>query len=251
MENVARWKWHVRGNWNPREDRIPSAVCLAILWIGMIGGFGLDAKRFLGQHPPFLLHLHATVFTIWMFLITAQVLLVLRDRVDLHRKLGWLLVAWACLMGVMGPVGLYTSVMMYVKAHGVVPDPFMAIQILDISSFLVLLAIGIALRKNAAAHKRMMILSSAALASPGFSRLLGYFYPTDPSRPLFFLVNVYYGNILIVVLMLGWDLYRSRLVRSHVIASIALLACMCFNSFLFFWKPWSDLTMRWVTAWAR
>jgi hypothetical protein len=217
----------------------------------MIGGFGLDAKRFLGQHPPLALHLHATVFTVWMFLLTAQVLLVVRDRVDLHRKLGWFLVAWACLMGVMGPVGLYTSVMMYVKAHGPFPDPFMCVQILDISSFLVLLAIGIALRKNSAAHKRMMILSSAALASPGFSRFLGYFYPADPQTPFRFLLNVYYGNILLVVLMLGWDLYRGRLIRSHVIASFSLLACLNLNSLLFFWKPWSDLTLRWVTAWAK
>ena len=35
VEKVARWKWQVRGNWNPREDRIPSAVWLGILWSGM------------------------------------------------------------------------------------------------------------------------------------------------------------------------------------------------------------------------
>jgi hypothetical protein len=30
-------------------------------------------------------------------------------------------------MGVMGPVGLYTAVMMHVKAHGPGPDPFMSV----------------------------------------------------------------------------------------------------------------------------
>ncbi len=251
LEQVARWKWHVRGNWNPREDRIPSIVWLGILWIGMLLGFGLDARRFLGLHPPLALHLHAAVFTIWMFLLTVQVLLVVRDRVDIHRKLGWFLAAWACLMGVMGPVGLYTAVMMHVRKHGPGPDPFMCVQLLDISSFLVLLAIGISLRRNPAAHKRLMILSSAALASPGFSRFLGYVYPASPTTSLLFLVNVYYGNILLIVLMLGWDLYRGRLIRSHVIASIALFVCLCLNSFLFFWPPWSDLTFRWITAWAK
>ena len=251
MPRVARWKWHVRGNWNPSEDRISSAVWLGILWIGMLLGFGLDAKRFLGQHPPFLLHLHATVFTGWMFLITAQVLLVIRNRVDLHRKLGWFLIAWACLMGVMGPVGVYTSVMLDVKAHGIGPDPFLCVQILDTICFLVLLAIGIALRKNAAAHKRMMILSSVALASPGFSRITGYLFPNVPGTPFLFLLNAYYGNILLVALMLGWDIYHGRLIRSCVIASMTLVACMCFNSVLFFWTPWSDLTLQWVTAWAK
>ena len=64
-------------------------------------------------------------------------------------------------------------------------------------------------------------------------------------------LNAYYGNILLVALMLGWDLYRGRLIRSYVIASMTLVACMFFNSILFFWKPWSDLTLRWVTAWAK
>ena len=250
MEKVARWKWHVRGNWNPREDRIPSAIWLGILWRGMLLGFGTDAKRFLGQHPPLLLHLHATVFTIWMFLLTAQVLLVVRDRVDVHRKLGWFLVAWACLMGVMGPVGIYTAVMMQVRAHGPFPNPFLVINFVDLVVFLVLLAIGIALRKNSAAHKRMMILSTVALADPGFNRFIGYFYPDDPPNSFLNFFHVFYGNLLLVALMLGWDFFRGRLIRSHVLASVSLLACMYFASVLYYWKPWSDLTLKWVTAWA-
>jgi hypothetical protein len=222
-----------------------------MLWIGMLLGFGLDAKRFLGQHPPFLLHLHATVFTLWMFLITAQVLLVVRNRVDIHRKLGWLLVAWACLMGVMGPVAAYTAVMVRTKAHGPSPDPFLSVQIIDIGSFLILLAIGIGLRKNPAAHKRMMILSSVALSAPGFARFLRYVYPTEAHTPFHFLLITYYGDILLVVLMLSWDLYRGRLVRAHVLASISLLACWCLSSVFYFWQPWSDLTLLWVTAWAK
>jgi len=251
VEKVAHWKWHVRGNWNPREDRIPSTVWLGILWIGMILGFGFDAKSFLGQHPPFLLHLHAAVFTIWMFLITAQVLLVVRDRVDLHRKLGWLLVAWACLMGVMGPVAAYTAAIIHDKAKGPSPHPLFAIQAVNIGFFLVLFAIGIAQRKNPAAHKRMMILSNVSLAPPGFVRLIEYVYPTRLQSTFLGFLYGFYGNIVIVVLMLGWDLYRGRLVRSHVLASIALLTCDFFASVLYFWPPWSNLTLQWVTAWAK
>jgi hypothetical protein len=251
VENVARWKWHVRGNWNPREDRVPSAIWLGILWIGMLLGFGFDARHFLGQHPPLLLHLHAAVFTIWMFLLTAQVLLVVRNRVDVHRKLGWFLVAWACLMGVMGPVGVYERVMMHVKVQGPYPYPFMSVHIVDIGGFLVLLAIGIAMRKNSAAHKRMMILSSVALADPGFARFIGYVLPLHPHTPFLFFLDVFYGNILLVVLMLGWDFFRGRLIRSHVIASAALLTCMYVASVLYCWQPWTNLTLQWVTAWAK
>ena len=251
MEKVARWKWHVRGSWNAREDRIPSAVWLGILWVGMIAGFGLDAKSFLGQHPPLLLHAHAAVFTIWMFLLTAQILLVVRNRVDLHRKLGWFLVGWACLMGVMGPVGVYTALMMTVRSQGPFPYPFFAVHAVDIGGFLVLLAIGIAIRKNPAAHKRMMILSTVALADPGFSRAIGYLYPADPKTPLLNFVYIFYGNVLLVALMLGWDLWKGRLIRSHVIASVTLLASMYLAAWMYCWRPWQDLTLEWVKALAR
>lgn len=251
MENVAHWKWHVRGYWNPREDRIPSAVWLGLLWVGMLLGFGLDAQRFLGKHPPLFLHLHAATFTIWMFLLSAQVLLVVGDRVDLHRKLGWFLAAWACLMGVMGPVGVYTSLMMDVRKNGPFPDPFISVHIVDIGGFLVLLAIGIAMRGNSAAHKRMMILSTVSLADPGFNRFLGHICRIEPTTPLATFLYIFYGNVLIVALMLGWDLHRGRLIRSHVIASISLLACMYIASAMMVWKPWADLTLRWVTAWAK
>jgi len=251
VEKFARWKWHVRGNWNPREDRIPSLVWLGILWIGMILGFGLDAKSFLAENPPLLLHLHAAVYTIWMFLITAQVLLIVRDRVYLHRKLGWLLVAWACLMGIMGPVAVYSAAMMSVKAHGLYPHPLIAVQAVNLGGFLILFAIGLGLRKNPAAHKRMMILANVSLAPPGFSRILENLYPIRLNSPLSGFLYGFYGNILIIVLMLGWDLYRGRLIRSHVLASMALLSFDFLAAFLYGWKPWSDLTLQWVTAWAK
>ena len=251
MEQVARWKWHVRGNWNPREDRFPSAVWLGILWIGMILGFGLDARNFLGQHPPMLLHLHAAVFTIWMFLITAQVLLVVRNRVDLHRKLGWLLVAWAGLMAVMGPVAAYSATMVGVKAQGPSPHPLFAVQAINIGGFLALFAIGIALRKNPAAHKRMMILANVSLAPPGFSRMIEYLYPIRPNSFLTGFVYGFYGNLLLIALMLGWDLYRGRLIRSHVLGAITLIGCDLVAAFLYSWPPWGELTLHWVTAWAK
>ena len=217
----------------------------------MLLGFGLDARSFLRKHPPLLLHLHAATFTLWMFLLTAQVLLVVRDRVDLHRKLGWFLAAWACLMGVMGPVGVYTAVMMKVRGHGPFPDPFISVHLVDIGGFLVLLAIGIAMRRNSAAHKRLMILSTVALADPGFNRLIAYVYPADPHTPFHVFLFVFYGNILIVALMIGWDFCRGRLIRSHVIASISLLTCMYIASVLYCWQPWQNLTLQWVTSWAK
>lgn len=34
----SRMMWQVHGTWSAREDRVPSAVWLGILWVGMIAG---------------------------------------------------------------------------------------------------------------------------------------------------------------------------------------------------------------------
>ncbi len=249
---VSRMTWNVRGSWSAREDRVPSAVWLGILWVGMIAGFGLDFPSYLHKNPPAptLVHVHAAVFTVWMLLLTAQVLLVLRNNVALHRRLGVFAVGWACIMAVMGPVAFISIVAQAAKLHGPFPYPFISVHVADIGGFLVLLACGIALSKNPAAHKRMMILSTVALADPGFARLSGHFLPEATSVFPWF-IEVFYGNVLLIVLMLAWDWWRGRLIRSFVIASVSLVAALYIASIMYFWPPWKALTMQWVAVWAR
>jgi len=250
-----RWKWHVRGTWSAREDRVPSTVWLGILWVGMIGGFGTDIPHFVHLNPPasIWVHVHAAVFTGWMLLLTAQVLLVVKDRVALHRKMGWFLAGWACLMAVMGPVGVVAAVLRAVRLHGPFPYPFIATHAADLGGFLVLLAVGIALRKNAAAHKRLMILSTVCLADPGFNRLIGAFekWLPEPQSALPWFFSVFYGNLLIIGLMLGWDWWKGRLVRAHVLASAGAAAVFYVAAVMEFWEPWKALTLEWVKGWMR
>lgn len=64
----SRFKWHTRATWR---------------------GFGVDMPRFLHESPPSapVVNVHAAVFAVWLLLLTAQILLVVGDRVTLHR--GW------------------------------------------------------------------------------------------------------------------------------------------------------------------
>jgi hypothetical protein len=250
---TSRMMWQVRGTWSAREDRIPSAVWLGTLWVGMIAGFGADIPTFAHRNPPAptVLWVHGTVFTVWMLLLTAQVLLVLRDRVAWHRRLGWFVAGWACLMAVMGPWAAIASTLYDAKLHGPSPYGFISVHVVDIGAFLILLAWGIALRKNPAAHKRMMILSTVALADPGFSRISDHFIRAEPTSVLPWFVYTFYGNVLVILLMLGWDWWRGRLVRSFVLGSAALVAALYVASLMYFWEPWRALTLEWVKAWAR
>ncbi|HVN92438.1 MAG TPA: hypothetical protein VMT38_02015 [Terracidiphilus sp.] len=244
---------HERGTWNPREDRLPSAVWLAILWIGMIAGFSLDAKSFAHQMPPppTVLWVHAAVFSGWMLLLTAQVMLVIGDRVAWHRRLGTFMVAWACLMAVLGPWAVLAEDSTHMGSRATPHRPeFMAVNLVDIVGFLILLAWGIALRRNPAAHKRIMILATVSLADPGYARITGHLLAAQHSVvPWFF--NVFYGNVLIILLMLAWDAFRGRVMRQFVVGAAGLLAAEFVAAILFFSKPWHDVTSQLVLAWAR
>ncbi len=245
---------HEKGTWSAREDRVPSAVWLGVLWVGMLLGFGTDFARFLHETPaaPGILYVHAVVFSMWMLIVTAQVLLVMRNRVAWHRTLGWIAVGWACLMGVLGPWAVMASDAVNLNSPNNALDPqFLSVNIVDIAGFLILLVWGIALRKNAAAHKRMMILATVSLADPGFSRFEGFLFPAEPKTVFVWFVGVFYGNVLLVALMAGWDWWKGRLVRSFVVGAAGLLAAEYLASALYFWDPWKALTLGWVQTFAR
>jgi hypothetical protein len=243
---------HVRGNWSARDDRKASAVWLSVLWMGMIAGFGVDFRRYLHENPPApkIVHVHAVVFSTWMLILTAQVLLVLRDRVSLHRKLGWFAVGWACLMAALGPWAIMDSLAVNLGLPNGDP-PFLSVNIVDLSGFFILLAWGIALRRNPAAHRRMMILSTVSLADPGFSRFDFAFMPNAPMSVLGWFCWVFYGNVLLIALMFIWDFWKKRLMRSFVLGAAGLLAAEFAASSIYFYKPWIAMTTSWVHAWAK
>ena len=61
----------------------------------------------------------------------------------------------------------------------------------------------------------------------------------------------FYGNVLLIMLMAGWDWWRGRLVRSFVVGAAALLAAQWVASALYFWQPWKTATHSWVEAWVK
>jgi hypothetical protein len=241
---VARWRQLERA-------RRP----LAILRVGTIAGFGVDIPGFVKNSPPppRVIWVHGAVFTMWMILLTVQVLLVLRDRVAWHRRLGWFVAGWACVMAVMGPWAAVVSEVYAFTTHNpaFIDPPFLTVIIVDITGFLALLAWGIMLRKNPAAHRRMMILATISLADPGFGRFSGWLWPNEPSSVVVWFFYVFYGNVLVVALMAAWDWWRGRLMRSFVIGAAALLSAEFLATVLNFWQPWQALTTGWVEAWAK
>jgi hypothetical protein len=64
-------------------------------------------------------------------------------------------------------------------------------------------------------------------------------------------IGMFYGNVLVIGLMLGWDWWRGRLLRPVVVGAAALVGSLCLSSVLYFWEPWKALTLEWVKTLAR
>ena len=127
---------------------------------------------------PWILYVHATVFSGWVIFFIAQSSLVRLHKVSVHRTLGWFGVA----LGVVMPVlGISTAIVMdrFIIAHFHEQDaaPFLAIQFNDMVSFAVCFALAIVWRRKPEFHRRLILIATCALTAAAFARFPGMGLP--------------------------------------------------------------------------
>jgi hypothetical protein len=125
---------------------------------------------------PWIIHLHALVFTSWLAFYVTQTTLVLTGRTAVHRRLGIAGVALAALMLVVGSATAITMTRLGDRGIPGVefPDPegFLLLNLGAVGVFAILVAAGWYFRRNLQAHKRLMLMATASgLVGPGVSRL--------------------------------------------------------------------------------
>lgn len=242
---------HTRATWSGREDRKITLLWLGLFLIFVVMGFGFDFTNYLHETPavPKVVHVHATITTIWLLILTMQVLLVEVDNVKLHRKLGWFAAGWAALLVFFAAWGEMSYEATNLHTPGDTPA-FLAISMGSLLSFAVLITWGILLRKNIAAHRRIVMLANLSIAGAGFSRLLKFFavHPTSPVGNYFFF---YGGTLFIVLLMLLWDWKKNRMMKQFVIGAVFLVAVGIVSFILFYDPAWKVFTGGVTEAWGK
>jgi hypothetical protein len=124
-----------------------------------------------GQPPPFILYIHAAIFTSWLFLLVFQTaLMTVRNR-RLHRRLGWLGLGFGVLMVMVGVATIL--VMGKVRVERLGPDAaiFIYRPIEDIAFFAIAFGLAIHWRKRPELHRRLIVLAACAVTPPAISRL--------------------------------------------------------------------------------
>ena len=222
-------------------------IYIALIWIGMLLGFGGEIARHIKNNdPPYpmILHVHSAVFVTWLLAFTAQIVLIRAGKPALHRRLG---AGMALGVGVLAVVGLLTAYTIQNLNFGTPrSDPaFFSVQLGDVIGFVGLSVAAIVLRKRVAAHKRLMLLAILQLSTAGFSRWLGG--AIGAAYPFGYWGQSFWATFLILhltndVLALGIGAYdlltRGRLHPAYVAGLAWSFGWQVTHVSLYLWPAW-------------
>ena len=150
---------------------IAALAAAAIIFAGFARSFYL--KSFYPDAPlSNLLFGHGVVMSLWLALFIAQVTLVSTGRTALHRRTGVfggvlaMLVVGVCVAATIDAGRRGVS-----PAPGVTPLMFMTIPLADVLVFTVLVGAALYLRRRPDFHKRLMLLATLSILTPGIARI--------------------------------------------------------------------------------
>jgi len=235
----------------PIRDRRIYILWIVLVWAGMVVGFVPDMTRYLAETPapPIILHLHGAFYFLWLVAVTVQIALIEVRNPALHRRLGW----WVVGLSVpIVPLGVAAAMvdMARAAAHQPYQPEFLALEFQSMAVFPILLTLGILLRRDLAAHKRLMILMIIDFLDPGTSRAWGFFSPYQPAGPVGFWLHFFWANDAMLLAMIGWDLWRhGRIHPALLIGGTVLVAGEGVAVVGQFSPWWHEVAARLVTAW--
>jgi hypothetical protein len=160
-------------------------------------------------HPtvprPFLLYVHATVFSGWLVFFILQSALVRTRNVRVHRSIGW----FGLVMGALMPVlGVATAITMgrfdTVQLHQTDAELTLIIPLFDMAVFGTSFGLAMYWRTKPEFHRRLILIACCALSAAAFGR-----FPSRILPPILF----YSGVDLLIVFGVARDLIVSRSVH--------------------------------------
>jgi hypothetical protein len=225
-----------------RHDRTMIAATVLAIWLAIVVGFGMDIVRraHIGAlNFSLIVHLHAVAYTGWLALLAAQVWLVRTGRTAVHRRLGMAALVLLPAMLVLGPLTAYYGV----ANNPYMPDKWIAwlsVNYTNAFGSIVLLTAGFLMRRNAAAHKRLMVMGTIAVTEPGFSRIWAALLEAHLGQGYVpFYISTYIGTVVLVIAVGVYDLAtRRRLHPAYVTAALWIFANEALATWLFHQPFW-------------
>src|SRR5262249_19521404 len=215
---VATAQQHSIGQASPRSVAITARGGIAkyfyffmslVIVVVIVYGFSFTIGKNL-IHPavprPWILYVHATVFSSWLVFFVVQSTLVRSRKVQWHRRMGLFGIALGTLIPI---VGVSTAIAMgrfnTMSLHATHAESDLIIPLFDMVCFTSTFPLAVYWRKKPELHRRLMLVATCALTAAGFGRfperiLPGYLF--------------YAGVDLLILLGIAHDLIVNRTVHS-------------------------------------
>jgi hypothetical protein len=145
-----------------------ASIAFAIAFIGFAPTYFLKGLFDTPELEP-LVHVHAALFTAWPVLLLAQITLVRSGNVQLHRTMGTAAIGLVTLMVITGFLVVMGKPRPTVEARAFIFTPLLGLIL-----FAAYFAAAIRLRRNFAAHKRLLLLATLFIVPAGMIRILRF-----------------------------------------------------------------------------
>ena len=223
-----------------------AVVILASVFVGFARSYYL-AGVFKAPLPNLLVHIHGAVFSCWIVLLIVQTSLVAAGRVDVHRRLGLLGFAFACLVVILGLLAASDSLARHYAAGaaGMNFRAFSTVTLTTMLAFSTLIYFAFRNRFNPAAHKRLMLIATIAILDAAFVR-----WPV-PAQWWGLRAASFLCTIPLLLLIMGYDYWsRGKVHRATIWASVFVVALQQLRDSIGYSAPWQAFAL-WVQIHAR
>ncbi|MBI3346379.1 MAG: hypothetical protein HY020_04105 [Burkholderiales bacterium] len=196
----------------PRENQVffwAHSLLLCVVLIGFGRSFFLR-PLFLQSPLPSLLMLHGAALTLWFALTVQQAWAARTRRTSWHARAAWLAVP--VLIGVVvSGFWVNTALALQITSDQDPENMFVWANYMSLLSYVVLVALAVAKRRQLAAHRRLMLFASIAIIGPAFARFA--FWPVFGLGKLSLVLAPAFavaGMLALVVIALGYDIVTLR-----------------------------------------
>jgi hypothetical protein len=169
--------------------------------------------------PSPIIHIHAVVLSAWVLLLTAQIVLVAIGKVGWHMKLGRLGAVLAFLVVILGVMAIVDSTRRHFTPPGLDSGTFLAVDLAEMAIFGLLIGWGLRVRRDAPAHKRLIILATSVMMFAPVGRWPFAFITSFPFS-ISLIVSAFPASIII------YDLMTMRRVHRMTVCGFLLIFFM-------------------------
>jgi heme A synthase len=227
----------------PTADRIFFSTMVVLLWATVLYGFARTyflAGMVRAPLPNRLIHIHGALMTLWMVVLLVQTALISARRVKWHMTFGLFGFGLATAMAIIGPIAATDALRRGVSVQGLDAKTFYVVPISAIFIFTVLAFFAYRMRRQPAAHKRLILIATIGLIDAAVGRWPVAFLQNNPRAQDL----IPFGFLLAVMI---FDLATQRkILKSTLVASLFLIVIHLTRVPIAFTPAWQAFATRMI-----